>query len=113
MRTEVLFSDGTVAEFEDGVLRGAYGGLAIERLRLKMAASAIQIWLRTDGRMELTRGGCQKAIKNVVEPHTGITYKRSRAGKEAALADCVAILAAIESSVVIYEGDSNLEGGES
>ena len=42
------------------------------------------------------------AVKNVIEPLTGKTYKRSRKGKEEALADCEALLAAIESGAVVY-----------
>lgn len=103
MAQEVIFSDGSIAVFSEGGGSFHDGGLAIHRLRLITAKSAIEIWLKYNGGMELTRGGCQKAIKNVIEPLTGITYKRSRNGKEAALADCKALLAAIEDAAVILE----------
>jgi|SanBayMetagenome_1026888.scaffolds.fasta_scaffold124317_2 hypothetical protein len=66
-------------------------GAGIERLRVFVAMQALQTYIRTDGRMELTRGGTQTALRIVAE-YTGKTYKRSMAGKREALADVRALL---------------------
>ena len=99
MNTEVIYTDGSMSEFVDG---GSIhdGPLAIERLRLITAKHALSVYLRT-GR-QLTANGAHMAVKNVIEPLTGKTYKRSRKGKEEALADCEDLLAAIESGAVVY-----------
>ena len=99
METEVIYPDGSMSTFADG---GSFhdGPLAIERLRLLTAKSALSMYLRTG--MQLTRNGAQMSIKNVIEPLTGKTYKRSRKGKEEALADCEELIAAIESGAVIF-----------
>jgi len=68
-------------------------GEGIERLRVFTAKQALAMYLRTDGRMELTRGGTQAAL-GIIADITGKTYKRSKAGKREALADAEAILAA-------------------
>lgn len=99
MNTEVIYPDGSMSEFADG---GSIhdGPLAIERLRLITAKHALSTYLRTG--MQLTRNGAQMAIKNVIEPITGKTYKRSRKGKEEALADCEELIAAIEAGAVVF-----------
>ena len=79
------------------------GGMAIDRLRLITAMSALDLYIRTDGRMQLTRNGATMAIKNVIEPLTGKTYKRSMNGKREALADAEALLTTIEQGAVIYQ----------
>jgi hypothetical protein len=103
MAQEVIFSDGSVAIFNGGGGSSHDGGLAIERLRLIYAKSALKTYIRTNGKMEVTRGGANKAIVNVISPLTGIKYPRSIRGKEAALADCEALIAAIEGSAVVLE----------
>jgi hypothetical protein len=55
--------------------------------------------------MQMTRNGAQKAIKHVIEPLTGRTYKRSMNGKKEALADAEYLLAAIETSAVVWEDE--------
>lgn len=105
MDTEVIYPDGSMSTFADGAAFHE-GPLALERLRLITAKHALSTYLRTGGAMQLTRNGAQLAIKNVIEPLTGQTYKRSMKGKEQALADCQALLDAIESGAVIYEEDS-------
>lgn len=103
IKTEVIFADGSTAVFHgDG---GSFhsGELAMERLRLITLRSAIEVELRHPG-MRLTRHfSAHQAIANVLTPITGITYKRSRKGKEAALFDTEAVLAAIEHTAVVYE----------
>lgn len=68
-------------------------GEGIERLRVFTAKQALAINIRTDGRMELTRGGTKAAL-GIIADITGKTYKRGMAGKREALADAEAILAA-------------------
>lgn len=68
-------------------------GEGIHRLRVFTAKQALEMYLRTDGRMELTRGGTRIALEIVAEI-TGKDYKRGKAGKREALADAEAILAA-------------------
>ena len=103
MKTEVIFADGSTAVFHgDG---GSFhsGELAMERLRLLTLKSAIEVELRNPG-MRLTRHfSAHQAIANVLTPLTGVVYKRSKKGKEAALFDTLAVLAAIEHAAVVYE----------
>jgi hypothetical protein len=103
---EVIYLDGSHSTFRDG--GGAFHGkgIAIERLRLITARSALRMYVASGGEFQLTRNGAQLAIKNVVEPLTGKTYKRSMAGKSEALADVEQILAMIESQTVIWEEES-------
>jgi hypothetical protein len=99
---QATYQDGSTSKF-DGSMGGAthVGGLAIERMRLKMAKIAIETKLNSN--MEVTRNGCKMAIEHVIAPLTGKTYARSRKGKEEALADCIAILAEIEGNAVVSE----------
>lgn len=101
MTTEVLFADGSLAEFREGGAMHS-GPLAMTRLRLLTAKSALEIYIKYDGQMQLTRNGAQLAIKNVIEPLTGLTYKRSMNGKKAALEDCLYLIWAIENDAVVY-----------
>ena len=100
MSTEVIYQDGSMSEFADG---GSFhdGRLAIERLRLITARSALSIYLRTG--MQLTHNGAHLAVVNVIAPLTGKTYKRSRKGKEEALADCQEWIEASERGAVVLE----------
>ena len=99
---EVIYKDGSMSEFDE---RGSFhnGGLAIERMRLLTAKSALDIYIKYQGKMELTRNGARNAIHNVIEPLTGKTYKRSMKGKQEALDDCIQLLAELEHDAVIYE----------
>ena len=67
-------------------------GAGVERLRVFCAKQALEIHIRTNGRMEATRGGTQAALR-IVSEYTGKTYKRSMNGKREALADVEALLA--------------------
>ncbi len=102
MSTEVVYADGSMSEFHDGGGASHTGYGAIERLRLLTAISALKIYIKYEGQMQLTRNGAQKAIKNVIEPMTGTTYKRSMKGKKQALADAEALLAYIEGTAVVW-----------
>lgn len=104
MITEVLYADGSRSEANAGGVVHE-GGLAIERLRLLTAKSALSLYIKTSGRMEITRGGAQLSIENVIAPLTGKKYKRSMNGKQDALDDCVALLAMIEGTAVIMDSD--------
>lgn len=103
--TEVIYPDGSMSAFHENGGASHDGGLAIDRLRLIAAISALSIYIRTEGRMQVTRNGAQLAIKNVIEPITGRTYKRSMLGKIDALADAEYLLAMLEDSAVVYEGE--------
>lgn len=102
---EVLYPDGSRSEFTEGGGSFHEGDLAMERLRLIMAKSALSLYIKTDGKMQVTRNGATLAIRNVIEPLTGKTYKRSMKGKAEALADCEALLAEIEGTAVVLEAD--------
>lgn len=103
MTVEAIYGDGSRSEWTEGGASVHVGVSAIDRLRLITAKSALSIYIKYEGRMELTRGGAVAAIRNVIEPMTGKTYKRSMNGKREALADCEALLAALEASAVVYE----------
>lgn len=105
MTTEVIYPDGSISEFhEDGPTIHS-GDLAIQRLRLITAKSALGFYIQTDGKMEITRGGAQMSIENVIAPITGKKYKRSMNGKREALDDCLALLAELEGSAVVWKED--------
>jgi len=101
---EVIYTDGSISTFTEGGGGSHVGELAIERYRLKTAALALTIKLRPGG-MELTRNGAALAIQNVIQPATGKTYKRSRKGKEEALADCLTLIAEIEGAALVVDGE--------
>ena len=105
MTQEVIYSDTSTSTFHgDG---GSFheGPLAMERLRLISARIALQDYIKHNGKFQLTRNGAQLAIKNVIEPLTGKTYKRSMKGKQEALDDCEYLIWAIENNAVVYEED--------
>lgn len=66
-------------------------GAGIERLRVFCAKQALEIYISSEGQMEVTRGGTQTALR-IVAGYTGKTYKRSMAGKHEALADAEDLL---------------------
>ena len=105
MSMEVIYTDGSRSQFHErgGSSHEGYG--AIERLRLLTAISALRTYIKFDGKMQLTANGAQNAIKNVIEPWTGKTYKRSMNGKKEALADAEALLASIEITAVVWSED--------
>jgi hypothetical protein len=72
----------------------------IHGMRLFTAQQALEIYLKYDGKRELTRNGARNAIRNVIEPLTGKTYKRSMNGKRDALKDCIELLALVDRGVL-------------
>lgn len=66
-------------------------GAGISHLQLFVAKQALEIYIDTDGTMQLTRNGVRSALR-IISEITGKTYKRSMAGKREALADCIALL---------------------
>lgn len=105
MSTEVIYADGSMSTFHGNGGSSHDGYLAIERLRLITAKSALEVYIKSGGAFQVTRNGAQMAIANVIEPITGKQYKRSMNGKREALGDCEMILAALESDVLVYEED--------
>ena len=105
MSMEVLYTDGSRSQFHEGGGSSHEGYGAIERLRILTAISALRTYIKWDGRMQLTANGAQNAIKNVIEPLTGKTYKRSMNGKKEALADAEYLLAEIEGTAVVWSED--------
>jgi hypothetical protein len=106
MSTEVIYQDGSMSSFTEGGGSSHNGDLAIERLRLIAAKSALTIYIKYEGKMQLTRNGAQNAIANVIEPLTGKKYKRSMNGKQEALDDCIELLDFLERNTVRYtDGD--------
>jgi len=103
MSTEVIYQDGSMSEFSESGSSFHSGDLAVERFRLITAKIALETYIKFNGEMQITRNGAQKAIKNVIEPLTGLTYKRSMNGKIAALEDCIVLLYLIEHNTVVYE----------
>jgi hypothetical protein len=102
MSTEIIYQDGSMSEFHDGGGSSHHGDLAIERLRLISAKGALNVYINTQGKMQLTRNGAQNAVKHVIEPLTGKTYKRSMKGKQEALNDCIELLQYLENNTVRY-----------
>jgi hypothetical protein len=101
--TEVLYADGSRSEFHQGGGSFHEGELAMERMRLLSAISCLRVYIKWNGEMQMTRNGAQNAIKHVIEPLTGKTYKRSMNGKKEALADAEYLLAQIEGTAVVLE----------
>lgn len=59
-----------------------------------VARQALEVYVRTDGKMELTRGGARRALE-IASSITGKAYRRSMNGKRDALADLEVIDEAI------------------
>jgi hypothetical protein len=100
MTKTIRFDDGsTIEQHSSGTTHG--GGLAIDRLRLIMAASALTV--NIEHGYQVTRNGWQAAMGNVIEPLTGKTYKRSKKGKIEALHDCYQMINDIEENVTVTD----------
>jgi hypothetical protein len=69
------------------------------------AIACLRVYIKWNGEMQMTRNGAQNAIKRVIEPLTGKTYKRSMNGKKEALADAEYLVAAIENAAVVWDGN--------
>lgn len=106
--TEVIYSDGSRSEFRDGGGATHDGVTAIDRLRLISARSALQIYLKYDGRMQLTANGHRMAVINVIEPLSGKRFstpsgKVTMKSVREALAECERLIAQIEHDAVVWE----------
>jgi hypothetical protein len=100
---EAIYADGSYAQ---PGLRA--GGLAVQSLSLFSAIQALEVYLKWDGRMQLTRNGHRLAVINVIEPMTGKTFstptgKVTKAGCRKALDAARNLLAQIDADRVIYE----------
>jgi hypothetical protein len=111
MNTEVVYADGSMSTFHgDG---GSFhdGALAIARLQLKTAIAALEIYLKYDGQMQLTRDGHRGAVLNVIEPMSGKRFS-TRTGRvtmkscREALKEAEYLLWAIENGAVVFEDES-------
>lgn len=106
MNSEVIYADGSTSTFNEYGSSHA-GDLAISRLRLITAQSALEVFLKNG--MELTRDGSWAAVMNVIAPITGKDYtsgvsqRLTKKGKREALADCKNLLAQLEYSAVVYK----------
>lgn len=78
-------------------------GSNIDRLRVFVAKQALEIYIENNGKFELTRGGANAAVHNVIAPLTGKTYKRSMNGKREALDDALWILEHWEELTAQYD----------
>ena len=108
MNTEVVYEDGSISQFHGEGGSSHEGMLAIARLQLMTAAKALEVYLKHDGAMQLTRDGHRLAVLNVVEPMSGKQFstKTGRVTKKScreALEECYAMLLAIEHGAVVYE----------
>ena len=66
-------------------------GPAIDFFRLITAIKAMEIHIKTDGKMMLTRVATPSNLRNIATEFTGKSYPRSRKGMETALADLIAL----------------------
>jgi hypothetical protein len=108
---EKIYADGSRSEFREGGGASHDGGLAIARFQLLHAKAALEIYLKSDGRMQLTHDGHRLAIINVIEPLSGKTFhsvtKRglrvSKAQCREALEMCYELIHAVETGAVVWE----------
>lgn len=110
MTTEVIYSDTSTSTFHAGGGSSHVGDLAIARLRLITAKQALEIYLKYDGKMQLTRDGHRNAVINVIEAMSGqrfttpsgkVTMKSCREALEC----CREMIWAIENGAVVFEED--------
>ena len=66
-------------------------GPAIDFFRLITVIKAIEIHIKTDGKMMLTRVATPSNLRAIATEFTGKGYPRSRKGLETALADLTAL----------------------
>jgi hypothetical protein len=105
--SEALFADGST--YGNGLITG---GIAMNRARIITARSALEVYLKYDGRMQLTRNGHKAAIWNVIEPLSGKSFttptgKITKSGCRKALEECERLLAAIDADAIVYDGEES------
>ena len=101
--SEAIYPDGS---YSQPGLRA--GGMAVRSLSLFAACQALEVYLRHDGRMQLTANGHRKAVINVIEPMTGEKFttpsgKVTKAGCRKALAAGRKLLDEIDASRVVLD----------
>lgn len=110
MTTEVIYSDTSTSTFHGNGGSSHEGDLAIARLQLITAKHALEIYIKHDGKFQLTRDGHRLAVINVIEPMSGqrfttpsgkVTMKSCREALEC----CREMIWAIENGAVVYEED--------
>lgn len=107
---EVIYPDGSRSEMREGGGAVHDGGMAIDRIRLITARQALEVYIRHEGKMQLTRNGHRLAVLNVIEPLSGKTFSSptgrvSMKNAIAALAECDALLAAIHQASVVWTAE--------
>lgn len=110
MTTEVIYTDSSTSTFYENGGSSHDGDLAIARLRLITAKQALEIYLKHDGKMQLTRDGHRLAIVNMIEPMSGETFttpsgKVTKKSCREALEWCKDMIWAIEHGAVVFEED--------
>jgi hypothetical protein len=103
MSIEVTYEDGSTTHVHGQGGSSHSGEVSVNRVRLICAKQALEVYIKSDGRFQVTANGAQLAIKNVITPITGKSYKRSMNGKAEALADCMEIIADIEGNATVRE----------
>jgi len=66
-------------------------GAQIDYMRLFVCIKAIEIHIKTGGKMMLTRVATPSNLRNIASEFTGKSYPRSRKGLETALAELLVI----------------------
>ena len=66
-------------------------GAQIDYFRLITVIKAMEVHIKTDGKMMLTRGATPANLRAIATEFTGKSYPRSRKGMETALADLLAV----------------------
>ena len=66
-------------------------GPQIDYMRLFVCIKAIEVHIKTDGKMSLTRVATPANLRSIASEFTGKSYPRSRKGLEKALADLIVV----------------------
>lgn len=108
--TEVIYADSSTSTFYGNGGASHEGDLAIARLQLITAKHALEIYLKYDGKFQLTRDGHRLAVVNVIEPMSGETFttpsgKVTKKSCREALEWCKDMIYAIEHGAVVLEED--------
>ena len=114
---EAMYPDGST--FGNGIVAPAPGhdpdtglSIAMNRMRLITARSALEVYIRYEGRMQVTRNGHRMAVINVIEPLSGKTFS-TPSGKVTmkscrdALAECNRLLNEIDATAIVYDGSES------
>lgn len=108
MPTEVLYEDGSRSEFHDGGGSTHDGRLAVARFALIAAKHALILNLNTG--MEPSAGYLKYVAIPNITAMTGVNYltgsgRLTASGKRRALADCEAVIDAINTNAVVMQTD--------